>query len=101
MRRPRRRWEMPRHAGREEAAAMSLEFFVAWRYLRPKRGRSPRPADGHRSRPRLLSVVAAIAVLSFAAGVAALILSLAVMDGFRDALQNELVGATAQINLLR
>ena len=92
---------MPRHAGREEAAAMSLEFFVAWRYLRPKRGRSPRPADGHRSRPRLLSVVAAIAVLSFAAGVAALILSLAVMDGFRDALQNELVGATAQINLLR
>ncbi len=68
---------------------LGLEFFIAWRYLRPRRGRG------------LISVVAAIAVLAFAAGVAALILSLAVMDGFRDALQNELVGASAQINLLR
>ncbi len=71
------------------ARLLNLEFFIAWRYLRPRRGRG------------LLSVVAAIAVLAFAAGVAALILSLAVMDGFRDALQRELVGATAQINLLR
>lgn len=39
--------------------------------------------------------------MGFAAGVGALILALAVTNGFRDALQNELVGATAQVNLLR
>ncbi len=62
--------------------------FVALRYLRPRRGRG------------LLSVVTAIAVAGFAAGVGALILALAVTNGFRDALQNELVGATAQVNLM-
>ena len=68
---------------------MRVEWFVAWRYLRPRRGRG------------LISVVAAIAMAGFTAGVAALILALAVMSGFRRALQRELVGATAQVNLLR
>lgn len=49
----------------------------------------------------MLSVVTAIAITGFAAGVGALILALAVTNGFRDALQNELVGATSQLNLLK
>ena len=68
---------------------MRLPGFIALRYLRPRRGRG------------LLSVVTAIAVTGFAAGVGALILALAVTNGFRDALQNELVGATSQLNLLK
>ncbi|HZT73571.1 MAG TPA: ABC transporter permease [Terriglobales bacterium] len=68
---------------------MGFPSFVALRYLRPRRGRG------------LVSVVTAIAVLGFAAGVGALILALAVTSGFRDALQQELVGATAEVNLLR
>ncbi len=59
------------------------------RYLQPRRGRG------------VLSVVTLIAVAGFAAGVGALILALAVTNGFRQALQNELVGATSQLNLLR
>lgn len=68
---------------------MRLPGFIAFRYLRPRRGRG------------LLSVVTAIAIVGFAAGVGSLILALAVTNGFRDALQNELVGATAQVNLLK
>ena len=69
--------------------SVRLPAFIALRYLRPRRGRG------------ILSVVTAIAVLGFAAGVGALVLALAVTNGFRDALQNELVGATAQVNLVR
>ncbi|HUX66973.1 MAG TPA: ABC transporter permease [Terriglobales bacterium] len=68
---------------------MRLPGFIALRYLRPRRGRG------------VLSVVTAIAITGFAAGVGALILALAVTNGFRDALQNELVGATSQLNLLK
>lgn len=67
---------------------MSLPSFVALRYLRPRRGRG------------LVSVITAIAILSFAAGVGALILALAITNGFRQALQTELVGATTEVNLL-
>lgn len=66
---------------------MSLSSFVALRYLRPRRGRG------------LVSVITAIAILSFAAGVGALILALAITNGFRQALQTELVGATTELNL--
>lgn len=68
---------------------MSVSSFIAGRYLRPRRGRG------------LMSVASAIATAGFAAGVAALILALAVTNGFRDTLQRELVGATSQVNLLR
>jgi lipoprotein-releasing system permease protein len=67
---------------------MQVAGFIAARYLRPRRGRG------------VLSIVTAIAIIGFAAGVGALIIALAVTNGFRDALQNELVGATAQVNLL-
>jgi lipoprotein-releasing system permease protein len=66
-----------------------LPGFIALRYLRPRRGRG------------VISIVTAIAIVGFAAGVGALIMALAVTNGFRDALQAELVGATAQVNLLR
>lgn len=68
---------------------MRLETFVALRYLQPRRGRG------------VISVVSAIAMFGFAAGVGALILALAITNGFSDALQQELVGATAHVNLLR
>lgn len=68
---------------------MSLETFVALRYLQPRRGRG------------VISIVSAIAMFGFAAGVGALILALAITNGFSDALQQELVGATAHVNLLR
>ncbi|MHB8734940.1 MAG: ABC transporter permease [Terriglobales bacterium] len=68
---------------------MSFEAFVALRYLRPRRGRGA------------ISVVTAIAIGGFAAGVGALVLALAITNGFRDTLQQELVGATAHLNLLR
>ena len=48
---------------------MSLAAFVARRYLRARRGRG------------VMSVVTAIAILGFAAGVLALILALAVSVG--------------------
>lgn len=67
---------------------MGFPGFVALRYLRPRRGRG------------LLSAAAGIAMAGFAAGVGALIVALAVTNGFREALQNELVGATSQLNLL-
>jgi lipoprotein-releasing system permease protein len=67
---------------------MSLAGFVARRYMRARRGRG------------VMSVVTAIAILGFAAGVLALILALAVTNGFQETLQTELVGATAQVNLL-
>lgn len=59
------------------------------RYLQPRRGRG------------VVSAITLIAVAGFAAGVGALILALAVTNGFRQALQNELVGATSQLNLMR
>ena len=71
------------------ARASQFAGFVARRYLRPRRGNG------------VLSVVTAIAVGGFAAGVGALILALAITNGFRDALQEELVGATSQLNLLK
>lgn len=67
---------------------MSFARFIASRYLQPRRRRG------------VLSIVSAIAILGFAVGVGALILALSVTNGFRDAVQTELVGATAQVNLL-
>lgn len=68
---------------------MRFPSFIALRYLRPRRGRG------------VLSVVTVIAIAGFAAGVGALIVALAVTNGFREAMQNELVGATSQLNLQR
>lgn len=68
---------------------MRFELFVALRYLKAKR------------RQAALSVVTAISVIGVMAGVAALVIALSINNGFRLELQNKLLGATANINLIR
>src|SRR2546429_707304 len=68
---------------------MRFELFVATRYLRAKR------------RQAFIGVITAISVLGVAAGVASLIVALAINNGFRQDLQARLLGSTAHISLLR
>ncbi|HYY68576.1 MAG TPA: FtsX-like permease family protein [Terriglobales bacterium] len=68
---------------------MRFELFVASRYLRAKR------------RQAVISVITAISVIGVAAGVASLIIALAINNGFRQDLQERLLGSTAHINLMR
>jgi lipoprotein-releasing system permease protein len=68
---------------------MRFELFVATRYLRAKR------------RQAFIGVITAISVLGVAAGVASLIVALAVNNGFRQDLQARLLGSTSHISLLR
>ncbi len=49
----------------------------------------------------MVGLITAISVLGVAAGVASLILALAITNGMRRDLQDRLVGATAQVELLR
>ncbi len=67
---------------------LGFEFWMAWRYLRARRG-GP------------VSVITAISVIGVAAGVASLVIALAVTSGFRDVLQNSLLGATPHVTLMR
>ena len=68
---------------------MRFELFVAVRYLRAKR------------RQAVVGVVTAISVVGVAAGVAALIVALAITNGMRRDLQERLVGSTAHVELMR
>lgn len=68
---------------------MNFEFFVALRYLRAKR------------RQAAISIITVISVIGVMAGVAALVISLAINNGFREELETKLLGATANINLVR
>ncbi len=70
-------------------ATMRFPFFVAVRYLKAKRRQS------------VISIVTVISVVGVMAGVAALVIALAVNNGFREDLERRLLGATANINLLR
>jgi len=65
-----------------------FELFVAGRYLVAKRKQA------------VISVITVISVLGVAAGVMALIIALAVNNGFRGTFQRSLLGATAHINVL-
>jgi lipoprotein-releasing system permease protein len=65
-----------------------FEIFVARRYLRAKR------------KEAVVSVVTVISVVGVAAGVMALIIALAVNNGFRNELQKNLLGATAHVDVL-
>lgn len=67
---------------------MPFESFIASRYLRAKR------------KEAVIPVITAISVLGVAAGVMALIISLAINNGFRNTLQRNLLGATAHVNIL-
>jgi lipoprotein-releasing system permease protein len=68
---------------------MRFELFVATRYLRAKR------------RQAFIGVITSISILGVAAGVASLIVALAINNGFRQDLQARLLGSTAHISLLR
>ena len=68
---------------------MRFEFFIAARYLRAKR------------RQAVIGVITGISVLGVAAGVASLIIALAITNGMRRDLQERLLGSTAHVNLMR
>src|SRR2546422_6501311 len=68
---------------------MRFELFVALRYLKAKR------------RQAVISVITAISVVGVMAGVATLVVALAINNGFREELEKRLLGATSNINLLR
>ncbi|MBZ5554403.1 MAG: ABC transporter permease [Acidobacteriia bacterium] len=68
---------------------MKFELFIATRYLKAKRKQA------------VISIITVISVIGVAAGVASLIIALAVNAGFKEDLQKRLLGATANINLLR
>ncbi len=52
-------------------------------------------------RQAAISIITVISVLGVTAGVCALVISLAVNNGFREELESHLLGATANINLVR
>jgi lipoprotein-releasing system permease protein len=66
---------------------MTFEWMVALRYLR-----SPH-------KPAVLRLITVLSVLGVTAGVATLVVALAMNSGFRQTLQDRLLGATAHINL--
>jgi len=66
-----------------------FELFVATRYLRAKR------------RQAFIGVITGISIAGVAAGVASLIIALAINNGFRQDLQDRLLGSTSHVNLLR
>src|SRR5579863_898796 len=68
---------------------MKFELFVASRYLRAKR------------RQAVIGVITGISIAGVAAGVASLVVALAINNGFRQDLQDRLLGSTSHINLLR
>jgi lipoprotein-releasing system permease protein len=68
---------------------MRFELFIATRYLRAKR------------RQAFIGIITGISILGVAAGVASLIVALAINNGFRQDLQARLLGSTAHISLLR
>jgi lipoprotein-releasing system permease protein len=68
---------------------MRFEWFVARRYLR-----SP-------YRPAVLRLVTAFSVLGVGAGVATLVVAMAMNTGFRETIQDRLLGVTAHISLTR
>ena len=68
---------------------MSFELFIATRYLRAKR------------RQAVIGIITAISIAGVTAGVASLIIALAINNGFRQDLQNRLLGSTSHVQLLR
>jgi lipoprotein-releasing system permease protein len=68
---------------------MRFELFIATRYLRAKR------------RQAFIGVITGISILGVAAGVASLIIALAINNGFRQDLQDRLLETTSHVTLLR
>jgi len=65
----------------------AFELFVARRYLKARR------------KEAVISVITAISILGVSAGVMALVVALAINNGFRSTLQSNLLGAMAHINV--
>ena len=68
---------------------MNFELFIALRYLRAKR------------RQAAVSVITGVAIAGIAIGVAALLVALALATGFREEVQDKILGGTAHLNLLK
>ena len=68
---------------------MRFEFFIASRYLRAKR------------RLAFIGIITGISIAGVAAGVASLVVALAINNGFRQDLQQRLLGSTSHISLQR
>src|ERR1700680_2752808 len=68
---------------------MRFELFISTRYLRAKR------------RQAFIGVITGISILGVAAGVASLIIALAINNGFRQDLQDRLLETTSHVTLLR
>src|SRR6204780_5481908 len=68
---------------------MRFELFVAVRYLRAKR------------RQAVVGIITLISIAGVAAGVASLIVALAITNGMRRDLQARLLGSTAHVQLMR
>jgi lipoprotein-releasing system permease protein len=68
---------------------MRFELFIATRYLRAKR------------RQAFIGIITGISIAGVAAGVASLIVALAINNGFRQDLQDRLIGSSSHISLLR
>ena len=68
---------------------MRFELFIASRYLRAKR------------RQAFIGVITGISIAGVAAGVASLVIALAVNNGFREDLQDRLIGSTSHVDLMR
>jgi lipoprotein-releasing system permease protein len=66
-----------------------FELFIAARYLRARR------------RQAVVGLITGISVIGVAAGVAALIIALAITNGMRRDLQERLVGSTAHVELMK
>src|SRR5438270_2101015 len=69
-------------------SAKTFELFIASRYLRAKRKQA------------VISVITVISIVGVAAGVMALVIAIAINNGFRSTLQRSLLGATAHVMLL-
>src|SRR5262249_30644508 len=65
-----------------------FEYFIARRYLRAKR------------KQVLISVITLISVIGVAAGVMALVIGMAVTNGFRGTLERNLLGTTSDVMIL-
>ena len=68
---------------------MRFELFIAARYLRARR------------RQAVVGLITVISVVGVAAGVASLIVALAITNGMRRDMQERLVGSTAHVDLMR
>jgi lipoprotein-releasing system permease protein len=67
--------------------ALPFELFVAQRYLKARR------------RQAAVSIITVISIIGVAAGVMALVIAIAINNGFRTTLQKNLLGATAHVTV--